>query len=174
MSAKDSDTVSKLLHAIGDFERIGDHAVNLLKAAEELKDKGLRFSKEATDEIKVLSGALFEILSITKLAFETADVELASKVEPLEQVIDRLIKKIRARHIERLSHGKCTIELGFVLADLLNNFERVSDHCSNIAVAVIEIDREEMDTHEYLNAVKYSDNRDFNESYEEFKAKYYL
>lgn len=174
MSAKDSDTVSKLLHAIGDFERIGDHAVNLLKAAEELKDKGLRFSKEATDEIKVLSGALFEILSITKLAFETADVELASKVEPLEQVIDRLIKKIRAKHIERLSHGKCTIELGFVLADLLNNFERVSDHCSNIAVAVIEIDREEMDTHEYLNAVKYSDNRDFNESYEEFKAKYYL
>ncbi len=174
MSAKDSDNVSKLLHAIGDFERIGDHAVNLLKAAEELKEKGLKFSNEATEEIKVLSSALFEILTLTKLAFETSDVSVAKKVEPLEQVIDRLIKKTRARHIDRLSQGKCTIELGFVLADLLNNFERVSDHCSNIAVAVIEIDREEMDTHEYLNAVKYSDDKEFNEAYAEYKTKYYI
>ncbi len=174
MSAKDSDIVSKLLHAIGDFERIGDHAVNLLKVAEELKDKGLKFSAEATEEIKVMSDALNEILSLTKLSFQTSDTAVAEKVEPLEQVIDGLIKKTRARHIDRLSRGECTIELGFVLADLLNNFERVSDHCSNIAVAVIEIDREEMDTHEYLNAVKYSDDKKFNDSYAEYKAKYYI
>ncbi len=174
MSAKDSDTVSKLLHAISDFERLGDHAVNLYKVAEELKEKGLSFSKQAQEEIKILSGALHEILSITRLAFETGDVSIAEKVEPLEQVIDRMIKKIRARHIERLSQGDCTIELGFVLADLLNNCERVSDHCSNIAVLIIEIDRKELDSHEYLYTVKYSDNPEFNEAYEEYKAKYYI
>ena len=174
MLEKDSDTVSKLLHAISDFERLGDHAVNLYKVAEELKEKGLSFSKQAQEEIKILSGALHEILSITRLAFETGDISIAEKVEPLEQVIDRIIKKIRARHIERLSQGDCTIELGFVLADLLNNCERVSDHCSNIAVLIIEIDRKELDSHEYLYSVKYSDNSDFNEAYEEYKAKYYI
>ncbi|MEE1002819.1 MAG: Na/Pi cotransporter family protein [Acutalibacteraceae bacterium] len=174
MTTKDSYTVSKLLHAIGDFERIGDHAVNLLKVAEELKDKGLKFSQQASEEIEILSNALFEILSLTRLAFQTSDVSVAKKVEPLEQVVDRIIKKIRTRHIERLSQGVCTLELGFVLADLLNNFERVSDHCSNIAVAIIEIDREAMDTHEYLNAVKYSDDKEFNEAYEEYKTKYYI
>lgn len=174
MTTKDSYTVSKLLHAIGDFERIGDHAVNLLKAAEELKDKGLNFSKQASEEIEILSNALFEILSLTQLAFQTSNVAVAKKVEPLEQVVDRIIKKIRTRHIERLSQGTCTLELGFVLSDLLNNFERVSDHCSNIAVAIIEIDRESMDTHEYLNAVKYSDDKEFNEAYEEYKTKYYI
>ncbi len=174
MSAKDSDTVSKLLHAISDFERLGDHAVNLYKVAEELKEKGLSFSAKAQEEIKILSSALHEILTITKLAFETGDVNVASKVEPLEQVIDRMIKKIRAKHIERLSQGDCTIELGFVLADLLNNCERVSDHCSNIAVLIIEIDRKEMDAHEYLYTVKYSDNPEFNEAYAEYKAKYYI
>ena len=121
-----------------------------------------------------MSGALHEILSITRLAFETGDVSIAEKVEPLEQVIDRMIKKIRARHIERLSQGDCTIELGFVLADLLNNCEWVSDHCSNIAVLIIEIDRKELDSHEYLYTVKYSDNPEFNEAYEEYKAKYYI
>lgn len=172
MSAKDSDTVSKLLHAISDFERLGDHAVNLYKVAEELKEKGLQFSSKAQEEIKLLSSALHEILTITKIAFETGDISIAEKVEPLEQVIDRIIKKIRAKHIERLSQGNCTIELGFVLADLLNNCERVSDHCSNIAVLIIEIDRKEMDAHEYLYTVKYSDNPEFNEAYEEYKAKY--
>ena len=174
MTSKDSYTVSKLLHAIGDFERIGDHAVNLLKVSQELKDKGLKFSAQASEEIGILSNALFEILSLTQLAFQTSNVAVAKKVEPLEQVVDRIIKKIRTRHIERLSQGICTIELGFVLADLLNNFERVSDHCSNIAVAIIEIERESMDTHEYLNAVKYSDNKDFNEAYDEYKTKYYI
>ena len=172
MSRKESDTISKLLHAIGDFERIGDHALNLLKAAKELNEKGLKFSKEATDELRVLSNASHEIFSLTKLAFETSDVEVARKVEPIEQVIDRLIKKIRANHIERLSQGNCTIELGFILADLLNNFERVSDHCSNLAVEIIEIDRQELDTHEYLNNIKYLDNAEFNEIYEEYKVKY--
>lgn len=174
LSAKDSNTVSKQLHAIGDFERIGDHAVNLLKVAQEIHDKKLSFSKNAVEELNILSSALYEILSITKLAFETSDVELAKKVEPLEQVIDRLIKKIRARHIERLSQGICTIELGFVLSDLLNNFERVSDHCSNIAVELIEIENDELKSHEYLNAVKYSDNKEFNDAYEEYKTKYYM
>lgn len=174
LTAKNSNEVSKQLHAIGDFERIGDHAVNLLKVAEEIKDKNLVFSDQAREEIKVLSDALYEIISLTMLSFKNNDIELAKKVEPLEQVIDRIIKKIRTRHIERLSRGKCTIEMGFVLNDLLNNLERVSDHCSNIAVAIIEIDKDEMESHEYLNAVKYSDNKEFNDSYDEYKIKYSL
>lgn len=174
LSARDSDSVSKLLHVIGDFERIGDHAVNLLKVAQEIKEKNIKFSKEAQNEIKVATQALNEILEITRVSFTSGNLEVAKKVEPLEQVIDRVIRKMRARHIDRLSQGKCTIELGFVLSDLLNNYERVSDHCSNIAVAIIEIDREEMDTHKYLNKVKYSDDEEFNDAYDEFKEKYEL
>lgn len=172
LSKIDSNTVSMELRAIGDFERIGDHAVNLLKAAKEIKEKKLKFSKHAEEELKVLISALYEIFSITKSAYQNNDIELAKKVEPLEQVIDNLTKRIRSRHVNRLSDGECTIEMGFVLSDLLNNFERVSDHCSNIAVSIIETLESGIRPHEYLNSVKYSGNEEYDNSYNEFKEKY--
>ncbi|MBO5973694.1 MAG: Na/Pi cotransporter family protein, partial [Clostridia bacterium] len=139
LSDADSRQVSKILHTIGEFERLSDHAVNLVGVAEEMHDKNIRFSEAAMGELAVATEAITEILNMTTRAFETNDVALASKVEPLEQVIDDIIAEIKMRHISRLQTGECTIELGFVLSDLLNNFERVSDHCSNIAVAMIEV-----------------------------------
>ena len=173
LSNEDSQVVSKILHAIGDFERLGDHACNLADVAKEMYEKKISFSPTATREIKVLTDAIQEILNITACAYDGDSAELAAKVEPLEQVIDGLISKIRANHIRRLQKGACTIEGGFILADLLNNYERVSDHCSNIAVAIIEVEHNSFDTHKYLNGVKYG-NSVFNEIYETFQEKYAL
>ncbi len=173
LSNQDSQVISKILHAIGDFERLGDHACNLADVAKELYEKKISFSPSATQEIKVLTDALQEILNITACAYDGNSAELAAKVEPLEQVIDGLIAKIRANHIRRLQKGTCTIEGGFILADLLNNYERVSDHCSNVAVAIIEVEHNSFDTHKYLNGVKYG-NSVFNEIYEGYEAKYSL
>ena len=175
MTERDSHEITKLLHLIGDFERISDHAVNILESAEEMNDKKLSFSNEAKKEIKVLSGAVEEILDITYKSFVFGDIELASLVEPLEQVIDNLKDKIKTNHIKRLQKSECTIEHGFVLSDLLNNLERVSDHCSNIAGCVIEISRyDALDMHEYLNAVKSNDNSEYMEKYKEYSKKYAL
>ncbi|MDD6312712.1 MAG: Na/Pi cotransporter family protein [Firmicutes bacterium] len=174
LSDADSKIVSKLLHTIGDFERIGDHAVNLTKVAKEIYQKEISFSAEAKAEITVATKALSEILEITTQAFETNDINLASKVEPLEQVIDVLISTIKDNHIRRLQKGNCTIELGFVLSDLLTNYERVSDHCSNVAVAVIEIAQGSFETHEYLNGVKTASDRNFSDMFNEYKVKYSL
>jgi phosphate:Na+ symporter len=173
LSSDDSHVVSKILHAIGDFERLGDHACNLAEVAREMHDKKIAFSAQAQMEIKVLTDALQEILTITALAYDSNDAEVAAKVEPLEQVIDGLITKIRANHIRRLQKGSCTMESGFVLADLLNNYERVSDHCSNIAVAIIEVEHDSFDTHKYLNGVKYG-NSVFNDIYEAYEKRYAL
>ena len=173
LSNEDSQIVSKILHAIGDFERLGDHACNLADVAKEMYEKKISFSPSATREIKVLTDAIQEILNITACAYDGDSVELAAKVEPLEQVIDGLISKIRANHIRRLQKGSCTIEGGFILADLLNNYERVSDHCSNIAVAIIEVEHNSFDTHKYLNGVKYG-NSVFNEIYESYQERYVL
>ena len=173
LSSEDSQVVSKILHAIGDFERLGDHACNMVDVAKEMHEKKITFSPNAAREIKVLTDAIQEILNITACAYDGNSAELAAKVEPLEQVIDGLISKIRANHIRRLQKGACTIEGGFILADLLNNFERVSDHCSNIAVAIIEVEHNSFDTHKYLNGVKYG-NSVFNEIYESFQEKYAL
>lgn len=173
LSVSDSRSISKMLHTIGDFERLSDHAVNLLKAATEIHDKGLQFSKEASAETALLSDAVTEILSLTMEAYKKNDAELAAKVEPLEQVIDRLTAKIKSNHIERLQSGACTIEMGFILSDMLNNFERISDHCSNIAVAVIELIHGSFDTHKYLTGVKYGDD-EFKHDYESYKEKYAL
>ena len=173
LSGEDSHVVSKILHAIGDFERLGDHACNMAQVAREMYDKKITFSPAAQQEIKVVTDALQEILNITACAYDGNSVELAAKVEPLEQVIDGLISKIRANHIRRLQKGACTIEGGFILADLLNNYERVSDHCSNIAVAIIEVEHDSFDTHKYLNGVKYG-NSVFNEIYDSFEKKYAL
>ncbi len=173
LSAEDSMLVSKMLHTIGDFERLGDHAVNLLGSVRELQEKKLSFSPAGKEDLALLSSALTEILSLTAEAYEKNDAEIASRVEPLEQTIDGLVERIKDKHVTRLQNGECTIQLGFILADLLNNFERVSDHCSNIAVSVIEIKHNTFDTHQYLNRVKYG-SREFTAQYEEYCEKYGL
>lgn len=172
LSDADSRTTSKLLHCIGDFERIGDHAADVLKSVEEIRAKSIVFSKDAQKELSVVANALSEILTITTEAFEKDDVETAKKVEPLEQAIDFITSEIRSRHVARLRNGECTIETGFILSDLLNNYERVSDHCSNIAVAVIELDHRSFGTHAYLNSVKSNDNQEFRENYDKYIKKY--
>ena len=173
LSAEDSMLVSKMLHTIGDFERLGDHAVNILGSVRELQEKKLSFSPAGKEDLALLSSALTEILSLTAEAYEKNDAEIASRVEPLEQTIDGLVERIKDKHVTRLQNGECTIQLGFILADLLNNFERVSDHCSNIAVSVIEIKHNTFDTHQYLNRVKYG-SREFTAQYEEYCEKYGL
>ena len=173
LSAEDSMLVSKMLHTIGDFERLGDHAVNILGSVRELQEKKLSFSPAGKEDLALLSSALTEILSLTAEAYEKNDAEIAARVEPLEQTIDRLVERIKDKHVTRLQNGECTIQLGFILADLLNNFERVSDHCSNIAVSVIEIKHNTFDTHQYLNRVKYG-SREFTAQYEEYCEKYGL
>ena len=169
---QDSKQISKLLHIIGDFERISDHAVNIVESAEEITDKKIVFSEEANKELAVLSAAVLEILNLTEAAFLENDTEKASMVEPLEQVIDGLKSKIKKNHIRRLQNNECTIENGFILADILNNLERVSDHCSNIAECVIEIsEREIIDTHKHMREVK-SEDLGFETKYKEYKGKY--
>ncbi|MDY5611694.1 Na/Pi cotransporter family protein [Dysosmobacter sp.] len=154
VSMDDIRTVSRLLHAISDFERIGDHALNLQESAQELHEKDLRFSESARGELQVLLTALEDIMDRAFSCFDTASVEKAREVEPLEETIDRLIEEIRMRHIRRLQSGDCTMQLGFILNDLLTNFERVSDHCSNIALSVIEEKDSSVDRHAYLNDLK--------------------
>lgn len=171
LSEDDTRRVSKMLHVIGDFERLGDHAVNILKVSKEINDKKITFSPDAKRELSVLTDALGEILSTTVTAYTENSPEKAKLVEPLEQVIDGLVSAIKDRHIKRLQNGGCTIEMGFILSDLLNNCERVSDHCSNIAVSVIEINRDAFDTHRYLNSVKYGSS-EFCEVFDEYKLKY--
>ena len=153
---------------------MGDHAVNLVRTAEEIHTKKITFSDEAKAEIANLSDALHEILGLTIDAFTEDNLEMARHVEPLEQVIDALIALIKSAHVERLQVGKCTIQTGFVLSDLLTNFERVSDHCSNIAVAMLETSAGSFDTHEYLNEVKKGGFVDFVQAYDAYAKKYHI
>lgn len=139
LSENDSHSIARLLHSIGDFERIGDHALNICKVAEEMHTKGITFSKDAISEIKTITDAVVDILNMTVDSFIADDAERASHVEPLEQVIDKLQAELRSRHVSRLQRGECTIELGFIFTDLLTNYERVSDHCSNIAVYTMQL-----------------------------------
>lgn len=150
ISLDDSRKAARLLHAIGDFERIGDHAQNLQESAQELREKGLTFSGPALEELRVLAAAVTDILERTFDCFLKNDCTLAAEVEPLEETVDALIEMIRLRHIDRLQSGECTVQLGFILSDLLTNFERVSDHCSNVAVCVIETAGGGMDAHAYV------------------------
>ena len=150
----DSKIATKILHTINDFERIGDHAKNIVKVASEINEKNISFSNDAKEELAVLTNALVDIVSMTTKAFKESDLEAAASVEPLEQVIDSLIASVKSRHVERLQRGECTIELGFILTDVITDYERVSDHCSNIAVAVIESQHGTFDTHEYLGDIK--------------------
>lgn len=172
MDEGDSEQITKLLHLIGDLERISDHAVNIVESAEEIKDKKIVFSAEATRELGILQSAVTEILGMTYDALINNDVKLATEVEPLEEVIDDLRDQIKLNHIIRLQKSECTIEHGFVLSDLLNNFERVSDHCSNIAGCVVEISRHDaLDMHKYLDQMKQG-SEEFNQKYNAYKTKY--
>ena len=144
---KDSNTLSLLLHEIGDFERMSDHAVNIVQAAREMNSKKLEFSKKATKELAVFSRAVKDIVDLSVNVFKTRDENMALSVEPLEEVIDYLNKEVKARHIKRLSKGKCTIDMGFILSDIITNYERIADHCSNIAVGLIEINNDCYDVH---------------------------
>ena len=173
LSDEDSRSVTKILHSIGNFERISDHARNLAESAEELSGKGLELSEHALAELDKLETAVKEILDITVAAYETNDVDLAKKVEPLEEVIDILTETIKVRHIGRLRRGECTIENGFVLSDMLNNYERISDHCSNIAMAVLEMQLDgRAEPHEYLDKVRTMQDADYRTAYEEYETKY--
>ncbi|MBQ3584260.1 MAG: Na/Pi cotransporter family protein [Lachnospiraceae bacterium] len=174
MSEEDSKTLSMLLHCIGDFERISDHALNLCETAVEMHEKQISFSKAAEKEILVYTNALKNIVNLTCDVFSRDDVKEAVDVEPLEEVIDLLTKKLKKRHIERLRNGDCTIELGFIFADITGNCERVADHCSNIAVALIQIHDDGFDTHEYLDNVRREDNKAFMSKFEEYKELYKL
>lgn len=171
LSANDSIRVSKMLHAIGDFERLGDHALNIRETAKELHDKSAHFSEEAQHEMLTLTDALEEILTIATEAYCTNDVKRAYRVEPLEEVIDDLVATIKSNHIARLTAGECDIEKGFILNDFLNNFERVSDHCSNIAVTIIELSNNRFDTHRYIHSVAYN-TEGFREDYKRYSEKY--
>lgn len=171
ISDNDSITVSKLLKAIGDFERISDHSVNILESAEELKEKGICFTHAAKQELDVLCSAVSEILSLCYMAFTKNDLELAGKVEPLEQVIDELKEEMRNSHIARLKNGECSIEAGFVWLDLLTNLERTADHCSNVAVCVIDVAENNMNMHQALNSIRKNDTG-FEEKYAEYARKY--
>jgi phosphate:Na+ symporter len=168
----DSKQITKLLHMIGDFERISDHAVNILESAEEMRDKKIEFSKEAQGELRVLRAAVKEILELTERAFENNDITIAAEIEPLEQVVDDLRDTIKAHHVLRLQKSECTIEHGFILADLLNNFERVSDHCSNVGGCVIEISSfDALDMHKYLADIR-AGSELYEEKYKAYSAKY--
>ena len=171
-SEADSHEVSKLLHMIGDFERLSDHAVNIVESAEEIHDKELKFSDGAIKEIKVMISAVSEILDMSITAFEENDLKTAVSVEPLEQVVDWLKVQIKSAHIERLRKQECTIEMGFVLSDLLTNLERISDHCSNIAVCMIEIAHDSFDMHEYINHLKSEITKEYKKAYDFYKNKY--
>lgn len=172
LSSEDNNQISKMLHTLGNFERISDHALNLVESAQEIAGKGLKLSDVAEKELGILQGAIREILDITFDAYLESDEIKASDVEPLEQVIDHLTETIRLNHIERLQRGECTIQNGFVLADMLGNYERVSDHCSNIAVTILELGSGTFDSHEFLSNIKTMDNPDFRDKFNAFMKKY--
>ena len=174
LSKNDNHTVSLLLHCIGDFERISDHGMNLMSAAKEMHEKKMVFSEKAEKELEVFLAAVHEIVETAVSAFENNDSKQASFVEPLEEVIDDINTCVKANHIKRLQKGKCTIEQGFVLSDISANLERVSDHCSNIAISVIEVKRDGFEAHGYLENLKRDNDPYFEAMIENYRKKYML
>ncbi len=172
MSVVQSMQLSKFLHTISDFERLGDHAVNVSQVAQELYEKKISFSEDAQYELEVLENALQEIMDLTVYAFCEDNLESAVKVEPLRELIAILCDELKLRHITRLRNGECKLKQGFAFNDLLNNLERIAAHCSNIAVAMIELEAEEFDTHEYLRSVKGLKNANYSEQFEFYENKY--
>lgn len=174
LSPAQSDEVSKYLHTISDFERISDHASNIAEVIQELLEKDVQFSHDAQWELDILEAAVKEILNITIEAFVNNDEKLATRVEPLEEVIDGLCDEMKSHHVERLQAGNCTLIQGFIFTDLLTNFERVADHCSNIAVAIIEMESDSFDTHEYLKSVREMKDASFARYYKEYQEKFFI
>lgn len=174
LSEKDSHTISMLLHCIGDFERISDHAVNICDSAREMHEKEQKFSKKAEEEIAIFSGLIREIVDTSVQVFETEDMELAKEVEPMEEVVDGLNDEIKKRHIKRLRKGKCTIELGFALSDITTNYERVADHCSNIAISLIQIPDDVYSSHEYVEHLEKGEDSEYHEALIKYTEKYML
>ncbi|MBE5868556.1 MAG: Na/Pi cotransporter family protein [Lachnospiraceae bacterium] len=174
LTEEESQNLSVLLHSIGDFERISDHALNIKEAADEMHDKELEFSDKATEELQVFSSAVKEIMNLSFQVFEKEDTQMAMFVEPLEEVIDQLNVDVKKRHIKRLRKGKCTIELGFILSDITTNFERVSDHCSNLAVSLLQKGVDEFEAHEFMGALKREDNVEFQGRVMTYRKKYRL
>lgn len=174
LTEKDSLTISMLLHCIGDFERISDHAVNIAQSAKEMYEKELKFSKKAEEEIIIFSALIQEIVSTSVQVFETEDVKLAKEVEPMEEVVDGLNDEIKKRHIRRLRKGKCTIELGFSLSDITTNYERIADHCSNIAISLIQIPDDAYASHEYVENLEKGEDSQYHEALVKYTEKYML
>lgn len=174
LTEKDSQELSILLHCIGDFERISDHAINIMESAREMEDKELTFSKKAQEELTIFTGAVKDIVNTSVLVFQEEDLKLAYMVEPLEEVIDYLNAEVKKRHIKRLRKGKCTIEMGFVLSDITTNYERVSDHCSNIALCLLQLNEDNFDTHEYQDNITSKDNVMFMSEVKRLKEHYQL
>ena len=172
LTARQSEDVSKYLHTIGDLERISDHAMNLAEVAREIFEKGVTFSPAGQREVDTRRAAVSEIVTLTVKAFVDNDLAMAAQVEPLEEVIDGLCDEMKLHHIIRLQDGSCTLGQGYVFNDLLTNFERVADHCSNIAVAMIELESDSFDTHEYLNSLREMKTGDFRRYVEEYSKKY--
>jgi len=174
LSTEQSEEVSKFLHTISDFERISDHALNIAEAAREIHEKGVIFSEAASQEIRTMENAVSEILSLSFDAFINNDENMARRVEPLEEIIDGLCDEMKLHHVDRLQQGICTLSQGFVFNDLLTNYERVADHCSNLAVAIIELESDSFDTHEYLNSVREMKDESFSRYYEEYSTRYHI
>ena len=174
MNLRDTHMVNILLHCISDFERIGDHALNIAQNAQNMEKTGVRFSGQALQELQVLENAVQDLLDKTIVAFENGDVEAAKKVEPLEQVIDELVRELKSRHIARLQAGKCSHDYGYMFNDLLNDLERVADHCSNVAVDMIEVEANSFDTHEYLDKMRDGADADFERRYARYAGRYVI
>ena len=174
ISEADSHSLSIMLHCIGDFERISDHAVNIKESAEELHKKGLKFSPNAKKDLEVIGRAVEEIVNTAYAVFDKQDMKLAEKIEPLEEVVDELSKEVKRRHVQRLRSGECTIEMGFILTDITTCLERVADHCSNIGVCVTQVSEDLYDTHSHLNTVKTHPDESFYQELEDARIKYQL
>jgi len=172
ISAADSHEISKLLHSISDIERISDHALSIAITARSMAEKNIRFSEQGQAEFQVITNAVRKVLSITEQAFHADDTNQAQQVEPLEQVVDYLSDTLRSRHIQRLQEGTCSVDQGLVFTDLLSDYRRVSDHCSNIAAAIIELQHNSYDTHKYLGSLK--SNETFAQLYESYMAQFPL
>lgn len=174
LTSEGSRDISRILHTIGDFERIGDHAVNISHTAREIAEKKLKFSQQAENELNTVTSAVSKIVELAITAFDNNDVAVAKHVEPLEQVIDNLCDDIKMRHVKRLQKGECTLDHGFAFNDLLTNFERISDHCSNIAVAIIELQHDVFNTHKYLHNIKDKVNEQYVSDFDTYANLYAL
>jgi phosphate:Na+ symporter len=174
LTERDSQQLSVLLHSIGDFERISDHAINIMESAKEMNEKQLSFSRKAQEELSIYTGAIRDIVNTAVKVFREEDLKLAEMIEPMEEVIDFLSIEVKKRHMKRLRKGKCTIEMGFVLSDITTNYERVSDHCSNIALSLLQMNEENFETHEYQENIVGRNGSVFAAEVKRLKERYQL